>query len=834
VHLSWEVDPSRSITVTWRTEAVEASIVQYGLDRSYGESGTGTPGIIHTVRLVNLTPSTTYHYRCGNGSSWSAGHTFTTGPGDPASGFSFAAVGDDRGNYGVRRSIALSILGTDAAFAIHTGDLVNDGRDQNNWDQWFESGEELYARVPVMTTMGNHEEMAPQYFDQLALPNNEMWYSFDYGNAHFVALNTETSMYGEQLKWLQQDLSACNSTWKFVFFHRPMYSSGYHGSDHSVRRAWEGVLNKHDVDVAFVGHDHIYERTKPMVDGQAPGNGTGTVHVVTGGGGAGLHDLRPLQPSWSLVRLSEHHYIIVEVREGSLHLEARLPNGLIFDELDIYKEDYPDLQVSSLKTDPRYPSPGDPSSILATIVNLGQSPTGSFTTRITAGGSVHLVPSESLGPGETRILHLGWSPATAGPVEITAEADAWDEINEGLKEGNNDVRVQVSASDPKPDLVVGEFSCDPAPPLPKQPTILRVRAVNEGNLPSNPFDIRVVIEGGPDHTSRMQGLPAGAVAYLEVPWNPEAGDWRASILVDSGSEIEEIDEDNNRVEKWFYVRTLVRTGAAYVPRGLPDDGPAVVYYDAGEGLPAGTSEVIIVWGVDGWVRPPSTLAGPSTLVLSRTFETRMDRFHDDLYVALLRSENETRWIDLRFSNAQLIPDALDDNNGNDWRIRGRPLAEELLSEFVEALSKADSAGGNVSSYRSLLELGNELLASGDHLGVENALLTPTLELRRLEAVSLLGTARREYDEAVAEGVEPGRAGVFLEAAETELEKGNLEGSSRLSLNVLELIEDIRAEIPELALDVLGPVCAVVILFLAGVLAPHVRDTRWWPKNGRTE
>ncbi len=55
---------TNSATITWTTDQSSDSVVEYGLDTSYGSSVTNsTPIYYHTVVLNGLSASTTYHYR---------------------------------------------------------------------------------------------------------------------------------------------------------------------------------------------------------------------------------------------------------------------------------------------------------------------------------------------------------------------------------------------------------------------------------------------------------------------------------------------------------------------------------------------------------------------------------------------------------------------------------------------------------------------------------------------------------------------------------------------------------------------------------------------------
>src|SRR5262249_6875736 len=81
--------------------------------------------------------------------------------------------------------------------------------------------------------------------------------------------------------------------WKIVMHHRPTYSSATaHGSDLALRAVLAPLFDKHKVDFVFSGHDHDYERSKPMLGNVEQTNGTGTVYIVDGGLGAELYTVQ--------------------------------------------------------------------------------------------------------------------------------------------------------------------------------------------------------------------------------------------------------------------------------------------------------------------------------------------------------------------------------------------------------------------------------------------------------------------------------------------------------------------------------------------------------------
>ncbi len=152
-----------------------------------------------------------------------------------------------------------------------------------------------------------------------ALPGDERWYSYDWGRIHFVALDTEAS-YSRQAAWLDADLAATTLPWKVVYFHRPPYSSGQHGSDTSLRNALEPIFEKHGVQLVLAGHDHDYERMLPQPRIQ---------YVVTGGGGIGT---RPVGSSgFTAFSDAVIHFVYVESTVDEMVLHAIDGAGAEFD-----------------------------------------------------------------------------------------------------------------------------------------------------------------------------------------------------------------------------------------------------------------------------------------------------------------------------------------------------------------------------------------------------------------------------------------------------------------------------------------------------------------------
>ncbi len=311
-----------SVLIVWETDEAAHSVVEYGLTEEYGKVvSAAIPATKHVVSLTGLGPYTTYHYRVGTSEGALSGdNTFKTAAGPRQTTFGFAVLGDTRTNHHNHRLVVESIIATRPDFYLHLGDMVGDGSSLAEWEAFFRIEEELLSHVPIFSSLGNHEFNHRNYFDLFYLPNNERWYSFDYGHAHFTCLQIDGfSSYrqgSEQYFWLEEDLASTEQPWKFVFFHMPLYSSGPHGGDLQVRAALHPLFVRHGVDIVFNAHDHDYERS--LVDG--------VTYVVTGGGGAELYGKRS-ENDESVYYESTLHFVSISIAGDTLTGRGIVPDG---------------------------------------------------------------------------------------------------------------------------------------------------------------------------------------------------------------------------------------------------------------------------------------------------------------------------------------------------------------------------------------------------------------------------------------------------------------------------------------------------------------------------
>jgi hypothetical protein len=321
-------DPT-TMMISWWTNVAGNSTVEYGLTTSLGSSTTvaqtsaceiGSAGLCHHVTLSGLQPGTRYYYRLlTNGVQVQATNYFTTlkAATDVTSQLFFAVIGDWGQGTSAWSDIAGQVNAADPQLILTVGDNAYTNGTQSDWDNnALAAYKTVMQRVPFFPTLGNHDLnsvggatgwMSSVEIKMFHLPTNapvgemEHYWSFDSGDAHFISLDADEYVDGDpdaanQTAWLAADLAATGKRWKFVTLHHAPYScaSGLFsfGSYQNIRNAWGPLFERYGVDIVFIGHDHIYEKSgyvdDYLTDGSAGHDGLGTYYVMTGGGGATL------------------------------------------------------------------------------------------------------------------------------------------------------------------------------------------------------------------------------------------------------------------------------------------------------------------------------------------------------------------------------------------------------------------------------------------------------------------------------------------------------------------------------------------------------------------
>ncbi|MGB9878030.1 MAG: metallophosphoesterase [bacterium] len=313
-----------SATIWWLTDEEDEGRVIY----SDGRESLAVQSRLsryQKVRLTNLKPSTLYTYRL-QGNGYSAGpFCFRTAPFE-SKRFRFAVYGDTRTQDDVHRAIVRAMAKFKPELALHTGDLVADGRDLSQWERFFSIETPLASSCPIYPVLGNHERNSPYHFRYFSLPGRERYYSFNWGDCHFVALDSNEPYISDptQLKWLEDDLQRNkNARYIIVFFHHPPYTlvKERTSSALKIRKIICPILQRYNVSVVFCGHDHNYQH---FYD-------SGIHYIVTGGGGAPLYDVGT-PDRYTLKAEKCYNYLIVDVREDKMDLRAYRLDGSLLEE----------------------------------------------------------------------------------------------------------------------------------------------------------------------------------------------------------------------------------------------------------------------------------------------------------------------------------------------------------------------------------------------------------------------------------------------------------------------------------------------------------------------
>lgn len=402
-----------SMVVRWRSDVASESLVRYGLSPRELTKSAKSAGILteHIVQLSNLQPGTCYFYALGLAISGGgedsavsgAVSSFVTPPlpgpakptriwvlGDPGTKNSVQeAVRNVYDRFNANRVTDLWLLLGDNAYP--------DGTDADYQKALFEMYPDTLRTSPVWPCLGNHDARSASsitqsgvYYDIFTLPTlgqaggvpsgTEAYYSFDYANIHFIALDshdTDRSPNGAMMQWLKADLAQTTREWIIAFFHHPTYTKGTHDSDsdkdssgrmNDMRQTFLPVLEAGGVDLVLTGHSHVYERSffidghygksdtfNPQVHIKQRGNGredgdgvyrkkrgrvahAGEVSVVTGSAGHASSKPVKLDHSAMIVSLNEPGSSVVDINDLRLDFHFLNDRGEKRDWFSIVKE----------------------------------------------------------------------------------------------------------------------------------------------------------------------------------------------------------------------------------------------------------------------------------------------------------------------------------------------------------------------------------------------------------------------------------------------------------------------------------------------------------------
>lgn len=306
-----QISSPTSVTIRWRTDSLCTSVVRYGfsdtnLNNSYLNISQKTD---HRVTLQNLAVNTIYYYSVGgNTITLSTGNSnyFRTPP-IPSVNYNqpirFWAVGDMSKQTPQQHQVRDAFMNYTQGNYVDGWIMLGDNAYEGGFDNEYQLGffnyyqSTILPHLPLFPVIGNHDynndsalrkSHVVAYYSIFDPPtnaqlggvasNNPMYYSFDYGNVHFVNLDSYglelvgtnylslADTNSPQVNWLKQDLTMNTLPWVVVSFHHPPYGLGTHHSDLeldlvAIRTNLLPILERYNVDLVLNGHDHSYQRS---------------------------------------------------------------------------------------------------------------------------------------------------------------------------------------------------------------------------------------------------------------------------------------------------------------------------------------------------------------------------------------------------------------------------------------------------------------------------------------------------------------------------------------------------------------------------------------------
>jgi len=348
--------------------------------RASGHSGDGERRINWTAAIDGLPLAQKTFYRVrGNGVTLAEGYFTTRQP--RGRRIRFVSFGDN--SYGdlSDRAIAFHTYRQHPDFVMNCGDNVYESGTDDEYQRYFfpvynadaagqRLGAPLLRSVPFYTVIANHDVQgkdehgheiadfgrspdALAYYTAMHLPLNgpdapthptptmgpqqrvDLFracagarfprmanYSFDYGDAHFLCIDSNRYVDPNDAPlrtWIANDLSTTDATWTFVVFHHPPFNVGDEHYSVQHMRVLAPLFEAHGVDIVLSGHEHNYQRPRPIrftpagigrsadvggkdrrvpgafivdrgFDGVSNTRPDGVLYIVTGAGGKHLYD----------------------------------------------------------------------------------------------------------------------------------------------------------------------------------------------------------------------------------------------------------------------------------------------------------------------------------------------------------------------------------------------------------------------------------------------------------------------------------------------------------------------------------------------------------------
>lgn len=311
---TWRDDPATSIVIGYEHFSGSTSHVVYDTQdhgrnpAAYRFTGTPSRQVNHAgmrnvfVRIGGLTPGTLYYFLVVDSEGVSQRMIFETPPNSPDKPLSIVAGGDSRNNRSVFRTANTLVSKLKPHFVLFGGDMTNsDGATE--WQEWFDDWQMTTSAdgrlTPIVPARGNHEKSNASIHNLFDVPSPDVYYALNFGGSllRTYTLNTLAPPGGDQLNWLNRDLSRSRAMWKIAQYHHAMrpHTATKPERDELITY-WASQFAQYGVDLVVESDAHTVKQTYPIRPSREPGSSQGfirddrrgTVYIGEGCWGAPL------------------------------------------------------------------------------------------------------------------------------------------------------------------------------------------------------------------------------------------------------------------------------------------------------------------------------------------------------------------------------------------------------------------------------------------------------------------------------------------------------------------------------------------------------------------
>ena len=368
--LMWEIStPTEQQTVDLRVRGKEEIVRRYPvMDDRFTDEGIEV--YQYAAELDQLTPGTKYQYRITAGEAatdwW---EIYAPNANEAYKMLIFPdSQSSDYADWKEMAHLAWA-RNTDAQIFACMGDLVDNGEDRRQWMDFFGGVEEMKRVIPMVPLMGNHEtynldwkvRLPEAYLHYFKTPTNgskefeRYYYSFDYGDVHYIALCTQQKEIGEfknglveeQLAWIRRDLKANRKRWNVVLMHKDVLQYRINGRperqegiDEENGRVWMPIFNELAIDVVFSAHLHTYRNRGHIFGFEKTPDKKGPLYILTGVAGNVRYPNLWIDHAFDEVTLPQpetDNYLTMDVTREALEIACFLPDGTEMDRVRVTK-----------------------------------------------------------------------------------------------------------------------------------------------------------------------------------------------------------------------------------------------------------------------------------------------------------------------------------------------------------------------------------------------------------------------------------------------------------------------------------------------------------------